>query len=233
MNKRRPNEREASTGAPAGAALCAIAPDGTIQGGNGALAVLLGVPLDDLTGRAARHVPAGRDRTCAGEVPHDLIGRRADGVRLPLVVTVAPLALADGTDYRVVVVRDFGAAAAGRPAPAAEPVDALLAAIGDQLYAYAIGADGTIATTFAGPGGERILGGSLPDGADLVTAWTRAVHPDDRPAYERHLVRLSNGESTEDSVRIIGLDGATRWVSFRAWPARPTASSPCTASPPT
>ncbi len=45
------------------------------------------------------------------------------------------------------------------------------------------------------------------------------MHPDDRPAYERHLVRLSNGESTEDSVRIIGLDGATRWVSFRAWPA--------------
>ena len=32
-------------------------------------------------------------------------------------------------------------------------------------------------------------------------------------------MRLSNGESTEDSVRIIGLDGATRWVSFRAWPA--------------
>ena len=152
-------------------------------------------------------------------MPHDLIGRRADGARLPLVATVAPLALADGTDYRVVVVRDFGAAAPVAPRRRPEPVHALLAAIGDQLYAFAIGGDGTIATTFAGPGGERILGGTLPDTADLVTAWTRAVHPDDRPAFERHLVRLSNGESTEDSVRIIGLDGATRWISFRAWPA--------------
>jgi diguanylate cyclase (GGDEF)-like protein/putative nucleotidyltransferase with HDIG domain len=218
VNKRRPNEREASTGPPAGAALCAIAPDGTIRGGNGALAVLLGLPLDELVGSPLEtFLPgllAGTD-----EVPQDLIGRRADGARVPLVATVAPLALADGTDYRVVVVRDFGPAAPVALRRRAEPVEALLAAIGDQLYTFAIGGDGTIATTFAGPGGERILGGHLPDGADLVTAWTRAVHPDDRPAFERHLVRLSNGESTEDSVRIIGLDGATRWVSFRAWPA--------------
>ena len=208
----------AATGAPAGAALCAIAPDGTIQGGNGALAVLLGLPLDELVGAPLdTFLPGLLER--AAEVPHDLIGRRADGASLPLVATVAPLALADGTDYRVVVVRDFGAAAPVAPRRRPEPVHALLAAIGDQLYAFAIGGDGTIATTFAGPGGERILGGTLPDTADLVTAWTRAVHPDDRPAFERHLVRLSNGESTEDSVRIIGLDGATRWISFRAWPA--------------
>ena len=59
MNKRRPNEREAATGAPAGAALCAIAPDGTIQGGNGALAVLLGLPLDELAARrSTRSCPA-------------------------------------------------------------------------------------------------------------------------------------------------------------------------------
>ena len=218
MNKRRPNEREAATGAPAGAALCAIAPDGTIRGGNGALAVLLGLPLDELVGAPLdTFLPGLLERVA--EVPHDLIGRRADGASLPLVATVAPLALADGTDYRVIVVRDFGAAAPVAPRRRPEPVHALLAAIGDQLYAFAIGGDGTIATTFAGPGGERILGGTLPDTADLVTAWTRAVHPDDRPAFERHLVRLSNGESTEDSVRVIGLDGATRWISFRAWPA--------------
>ena len=75
---------------------------------------------------------------------------------MPLVATVAPLALADGTDYRVVVLRDFGPAAPVAPRRRAEPVDALLAAIRDQLYAFAIGGDGTIATTFAGPGGERI-----------------------------------------------------------------------------
>ncbi len=219
MNKRRPNERETSIGAPAGAALCAIAPDGTIQGGNGALAVLLGVPLGELTGRPLEAFLPGV-AALAAEVPHDVIGRRADGVRMPLVVTVAPLVLGGGAIYRVVVVRDFGAPVAASPRRRAEPVDALLAAIGDQLYAYAIDPTGTIRTTFTGPGGERILGGYLPDGADLVTAWTRAVHPDDRPAYERHLVRLSYGESTEDSVRIIGLDGATRWVSFRAWPAK-------------
>ena len=219
-----------------GAALCAIAPDGTIQGGNGALAVLLGLPLDELTGRAARRVPAGRDGARRPRCRTTSSGAAPTARALPLVATVAPLALGRRADYRVVVVRDFGAAVRQSPrAAAAEPVDALLAAIGDQLYAFAIGADGSIATTFAGPGGERILGGSLPAGADLVTAWTRAVHPDDRPAFERHLVRLSNGESTEDSVRIIGLDGADPLglVPRLAGTAPTAASSPCTASPPT
>ena len=52
MNKRRPNERDAASGAPTGAALGAIAPDGTIQGGNGALAGLLGLTLAELIGQA-------------------------------------------------------------------------------------------------------------------------------------------------------------------------------------
>ena len=144
--------------------------------------MLLGLPLDELVGAPLdTFLPGLLER--AAEVPHDLIGRRADGASLPLVATVAPLALADGTDYRVVVVRDFGAAAPVAPRRRPEPVHALLAAIGDQLYAFAIGGDGTIATTFAGPGGERILGGTLPDTADLVTAWTWAVIPTtDRPS---------------------------------------------------
>ena len=72
------------------------------------------MPLDDLTGRALdTFLPGVTD--LAGEVPHDVIGRRADGVRLPLVVTVAPLALGGGPTYSVVVVRDFGAAVASSP----------------------------------------------------------------------------------------------------------------------
>ena len=135
----------------------------------------------------------------------------------------------------MVVVRDFGAAAPVAPRRRAVPVDASARRRSATSSTPSRSAPtARIATTFAGPGGERILGGSLPDGADLVTAWTRAVHPDDRPAFERHLVRLSNGESTEDSVRIIGLDGATRWVVVpRLAGIAPTADRPCTASPPT
>ena len=219
MNKRRPHERDPAATSVAGTALCAVAPDGTIEGGNGRLAVLLGLPLDELTGVPLEQFLPGV-LTLSDEVPHDVIGHRADGTPLALVATVAPLALAGGAAHRVVVIRDFGpAAAAVAPArPRAGELPALLDAIGDQLYGFTIAADGGISTTFCGPGSERILGGALPAGADLVTAWARALHPDDRATFERHLVRLAGGESTDDVVRIIGLDGATRSVGLRAWP---------------
>ena len=219
MNKRRPHEREPAATSVAGTALCAVAADGTIQGGNGRLAVLLGLPLAYLTGAPLEQFLPGV-LALADEVPHDVIGYRADGTPLALVATVAPLALAGGTAHRVVVIRDFGPAVppVAPAGPLAGELGALLDAIGDHLYGFTIAPDGGISTTFCGPGSERILGGALPAGADLVTAWARALHPDDRATFERHLVRLAGGESTDDVVRIIGLDGATRSIGFRAWP---------------
>ena len=60
------------------------------------------------------------------------------------------------------------------------------------------------ARAFHGPGGERLLGG-LPPGDDPVADWTRALHPDDRAAFEQHLRGLLGGESTDDVVRLVGL----------------------------
>jgi diguanylate cyclase (GGDEF)-like protein/putative nucleotidyltransferase with HDIG domain len=220
VNKRRPNERDPAATSGAGTGLCAVAADGTIQGGNGRLAVLLGLPLDELAGLPLEQFLPGV-LALGDDVPHDLIGHRADGAPLALVVTVAPLALVAGSAHRVVVIRDLGPVAPPAPAPGRSPQDGLTAvldAIGDHLYGFTIGADGGIRTTFCGPGSEAILGGPLPAGADLVTAWARAIHPDDRATFERHLVRLAGGESTEDVVRIIGLDGATRSIGFRSWP---------------
>jgi diguanylate cyclase (GGDEF)-like protein/putative nucleotidyltransferase with HDIG domain len=220
VNKRGPTERDPAATSVAGTALCAVAADGAIQGGNARLAVLLGLPLGQLIGLPLEQFLPGA-LALDDELPHDVIGHRGDGAPLALIVTVAPLALATDGVHRVVVIRDLGPAAPPSPAPARSQTGSLAAvldAIGDQLYGFTIGPDGGITTTFCGPGSERILGGRLPPGADLVTAWARAIHPADRTTFERHLVRLAGGESTEDVVRIIGLDGATRAIAFRAWP---------------
>jgi diguanylate cyclase (GGDEF)-like protein len=46
--------------------------------------------------------------------------------------------------------------------------------------------------------------------------WDRAVHPDDRAAYDEFNMALSRGEDREVFYRLIGLDGVTRWVHDRA-----------------
>src|SRR5262249_36849039 len=149
MNKRRPHERDPAATSVAGTALCAVAPDGTIEGGNGRLAVLFGLPLDELTGRPLEQfLPGALAR--ADEVPHDVVGHRAEGTALALVATVAPLARAGGIAHRVVVIRDFGPVAAPvePPRPPGGELESLLDAIEDQLYGFTIGADGGILTTF-------------------------------------------------------------------------------------
>ena len=78
MNTRRHDEREPGATTVAGTALCAVAADGAIEGGNGRLAVLLGLPLDELVGTAIEQFLPGV-LALADEVPHDVIGHRADG----------------------------------------------------------------------------------------------------------------------------------------------------------
>jgi len=107
VNKRRPHEREPAATSVAGTTLCAVGADGTIQGGNGRLAVLLGLPLDELTGMPLEQFLPGV-LALDDDVPHDLVGHRADGTPLALIVTVAPLALAAGSAHRVAVIRDLG-----------------------------------------------------------------------------------------------------------------------------
>jgi diguanylate cyclase (GGDEF)-like protein len=91
----------------------------------------------------------------------------------------------------------------------------LLDVVGAHVYlALASPGDGSLEELFQGPGGDRLLGGAEPD-PEMVN-WDRAVHPDDRAAYDEFNTALSRGEDREVFYRLIGLDGVTRWVHDRA-----------------
>src|SRR6185312_3784838 len=91
----------------------------------------------------------------------------------------------------------------------------LLDVVGAHVYlALASPKDGSFEELFQGPGGDRLLGGAEPD-PEMVN-WDRAVHPDDRAAYDDFNSALSRGEDREVFYRLIGLDGVTRWVHDRA-----------------
>jgi diguanylate cyclase (GGDEF)-like protein/putative nucleotidyltransferase with HDIG domain len=220
VNKRDPHLRDAAADGDGGLAVCAFDADGAIRGGNEAFERLFGVQLGAVVGASVGALlPTGFDPL--DDAPQDVIGRRHDGTRVALVATVADLRVTGGPRVRIATLRDLGDPARTprlRRTGRTDAVGACLDAIGDQLYSFRILPSGDVQTAFAGPDSGQILGRPLPVGADLVTAWSRAVHPADREKFAIHLARLANGESTDDAVRLIGLDGSTRWISFRSWP---------------
>jgi hypothetical protein len=64
---------------------------------------------------------------------------------------------------------------------------------------------------------ESLLGG-VPEGMDKEAAWEACIHPDDRATYEAGFAPLNNGDATETEYRLVGFDGATRWVWERCIP---------------
>jgi diguanylate cyclase (GGDEF)-like protein/PAS domain S-box-containing protein len=64
---------------------------------------------------------------------------------------------------------------------------------------------------------ETLLGG-VPDGMTSEEAWEACIHPDDRAAYDAAFPALFEGKSTETEYRLVGFDGATRWVWERCVP---------------
>ena len=62
--------------------------------------------------------------------------------------------------------------------------------------------------------------GGIPAGMDAEDAWEACVHPGDRPAYDRSFEGQCRGETTEVEYRLVGFDGAVRWMWERATPRR-------------
>ena len=90
----------------------------------------------------------------------------------------------------------------------------------DVFYVGEIGDDGAYHELFCGPGSDRLLGGTPPDGMESGPAWDAAVHPADRDAYVEMNDALLRGEPARAEYRLIGLDGVVRWIYDRARPRR-------------
>jgi diguanylate cyclase (GGDEF)-like protein/PAS domain S-box-containing protein len=65
----------------------------------------------------------------------------------------------------------------------------------------------------------RLLGARPPAGVSLDDAWARAVHRDDRAAYDAAVLRMAR-EPVELEYRLVGLDGVVRTVWDRARPRK-------------
>jgi diguanylate cyclase (GGDEF)-like protein len=90
----------------------------------------------------------------------------------------------------------------------------LLDVVGAHVYVIVAYPDGRFEELFQGPGADRLLGGAVADAA--MENWDRAVHHDDRAAYERYNAAIAAGEDADAEYRLIGADGITRWVHDRA-----------------
>jgi PAS domain S-box-containing protein len=73
---------------------------------------------------------------------------------------------------------------------------------------------------YISPAYESLWGRSCQSLYERPMSYLEAVHPDDRDTALRAYTRLESGEATADEYRIIGPDGAIRWVWDRGFPIR-------------
>ena len=96
--------------------------------------------------------------------------------------------------------------------------DRVVAQVNDYVWTFAIEADGSRTAVYASPDSTGIFGGQLPTDADLAGAMAEQVHPDDRPAMARLRRTVLGGTAADTEIRVLGLDGVTRWVWIRSVP---------------
>lgn len=90
----------------------------------------------------------------------------------------------------------------------------------DLFWTVEVLPGGRVAVQYATANARLLVGGELPSGTDPVAALADFVHPDDREARERFEASVVRGEAAEVELRLIGLDGVTRWVWARGVPRR-------------
>ncbi|HVT20863.1 MAG TPA: EAL domain-containing protein [Mycobacteriales bacterium] len=100
--------------------------------------------------------------------------------------------------------------------PTPEMFVELLTRVGCHIYSGEVIPGGGYNEIYTGPGIEMFLGGMPEPGTDLSAAWARAVHPDDRDAYLDATTIDASGVMQVE-YRMLGLDGATRWVQDQMW----------------
>jgi diguanylate cyclase (GGDEF)-like protein len=96
-------------------------------------------------------------------------------------------------------------------------LEQVLASVEETVYAAEIGPE-SVRLTFVGPGSERLFGGTLAPGEDVLAAWAERIHLDDRETAERFCATLRRGEPASAVVRLHGIDGRVRWIWSRARP---------------
>jgi PAS domain-containing protein len=89
-----------------------------------------------------------------------------------------------------------------------------------DVFAFTVRVDGTgaFAWLYFGPNSETIFGGHVSDTLPLPQLMREHAGSEDHGTIDAFLESVVAGERTEVEIRVAGVDGATRWVSWRAVP---------------
>lgn len=97
--------------------------------------------------------------------------------------------------------------------------DQAIAKVDDLVWTARV-ADGAIEQVYASPGATGLFGGELPGTSGIGATMATLVHPDDRQLYQAFEHRVLAGRPADTQLRLVGLDGETRWVWIRGTPRR-------------
>lgn len=90
--------------------------------------------------------------------------------------------------------------------------------IDDFVWTVEVTSERRVELVYASPNGEGVFGGRLPQDGDVAGTMAAMVHPDDLPANALFNEKVTSGRAAGVELRLIGLDGLTRWVWARGVP---------------
>lgn len=104
-------------------------------------------------------------------------------------------------------------------AAARRDFDRAIAQINDYVWTFEILPGGRVEPIYTNPDSSGIFGGQLPAGAALVESMVAHTHPEDRDRLdELRSTVVAGNRPAETEIRVVGMDGRTRWVWIRSAP---------------
>jgi PAS domain S-box-containing protein len=88
----------------------------------------------------------------------------------------------------------------------------VMASVSDCLWSAEVDAKGQWTYRYVSPVVAKITG-QPPDYFQAgIQRWWSVLHPEDRPRWEKALIRLRSGQASQEEYRVIWPDGSVRWI---------------------
>ena len=138
---------------------------------------------------------------------------RKDGLWVPVNLTVTRLHVQPQT-LALITARDVRERhdAHARLERAEAELRQVLASVSGCIWSAEVDA-GRWTYRYCSPVVANITGRPTEFFLEGPSCWGRAVHPEDRPRWDRWLAQLCSGQPGQEEYRVVWPDGTTRWVS--------------------